>query len=290
MNFPYINKIYSNQAIISFLIEALYSKIPNINVTVNGPAPFTGNYSYVYTIQINNFSNPTLGNNTEGFTTEFLYNRNPDILIDFQNAPIPLSENAFEINDNSKLFITNYNNLYTGHLTSMTSMFRNYSGIIDVSTILNNWDLSNVTVVAYTFMNNSLLNASFEDFDISNISNMAGFLDNTGLSTENYTKTLISWNNQPNKQSNVLVGVEGLTYDLSGAYARQILIDDYGWTFFGDNGPSIPEPEPTPPLPQNNCVCRPTPIPLLLNSHHNHKQVSSYTRVSQRLKYNRNLR
>jgi hypothetical protein len=81
-----------------------------------------------------------------------------------------------------------------------------------------------------------------------------------------------------------LVGVWGLTYDLPGAYVRQSLIDEYGWSFNGDSGPAIPDPE------QPQCVCKRPSMPLLINSHYNHKQLSTTKRVANRLKYNRNLR
>ncbi|MBU2902895.1 BspA family leucine-rich repeat surface protein [Maribacter dokdonensis] len=68
-------------------------------------------------------------------------------------------------------------------------------------------------------------------------SNMAGMLVNSGMSNENYEKTLIGWSTQSNSL-NVVLDAPGNTFCISEE-ARQTLIDDFGWSI-NDGGENCP--------------------------------------------------
>jgi hypothetical protein len=280
MSIANINIIKSNILFDPIKISSLYQNIPDISLNINT----SGTNPYTYTITINNYSQPLLGYDLSGFTIEPIYNdinnSSVNIIIDFFNMDIPISKNAFDLPINNNVIIENYPFLYTNHLTSTENLFRNLIKMDISINIINNWNLSNVTNVNNMFNNNILLNQSFEDFDISNITTMVGFLDNTSLSIQNYNKTLAGWYNQENKNYDVVVGVKNLKYDNNGKVYRDLLVSNYRWSFIGDIGP----PEPF--------VCNryAKGIPLLFNSHNNFKQQSSRMRLAQRLKYNKNLR
>jgi hypothetical protein len=288
MSFPplRINTITSNISINPTKIEALYSNIPDISININISEV---NDLFTHTITINNFTNPSSNYDLSGFSLQQIYNdissnsNSNFFIIDFFFDFIPISKNAFNLPVNNNVTIQNYNNLYTSHLSSTEDLFRNITSMEISMNIINNWDLSNVSNVNNMFNNNILLNQSLEDFDISNITTMVGFLDDTALSIENYNATLEGWYNQLYKQNNVVVGVKGLTYDETGKLYRSLLINEYGWTFIGDIGPEEPEQ-------QDICVRHIPGLPLFYNSHTNIKQQSSRMRLAQRLRYNRNFR
>ena len=121
-----------------------------------------------------------------------------------------------------------------------TSNVTDMSGVFWVNTIFNhnvgNWNTSNVTTV-YKMFDNNKMNHSLAGWDISNITNFGGFMTNsTGLSTENYDATLISWASQT-PQPNVNIAFRS-TYSYEAAAARQTLIDTYGWTIT-DGGQAV---------------------------------------------------
>jgi len=66
-------------------------------------------------------------------------------------------------------------------------------------------------------------------------------LHNAGLSTSNYSDTLIGWAAQT-PESGVSLGASGLMYDQSAVSARGVLTSTYSWVITGDTL------DPTPPI------------------------------------------
>ena len=67
---------------------------------------------------------------------------------------------------------------------------------------------------------------------------MTNMLNGSGLSTSNYDATLNGWYEQAlttGVQTDVNLGAYGLTYSDNAAFARNSLINDYGWTIDYDN-------------------------------------------------------
>jgi hypothetical protein len=62
--------------------------------------------------------------------------------------------------------------------------------------------------------------------------------DGSGLSTDNYTATLIGWAGLgATIPQDVGLGAEDITYGSSAAAARTTLVDDHGW-IISDGGPA----------------------------------------------------
>ncbi|MCG8578326.1 MAG: DUF285 domain-containing protein, partial [Bacteroidales bacterium] len=102
-------------------------------------------------------------------------------------------------------------------------------------------DLSEVTSLEECFLYCSSLNASFNNWDVSNVSYMTDMFNHTAMSTQNYDNLLISWSAQDLK-SNVNLGASGLSY-CGASEARETLISKYGWAI-NDNGLESEAPVP----------------------------------------------
>ena len=94
-------------------------------------------------------------------------------------------------------------------------------------------DLSGVTDLSSMFEGAISFNQDLSSWDISSINNMANMLDNSGLSTENYDKTLLGWADQP-IQTGVNLGSAGLQY-CHAEVARNHLITISSWNIAGDS-------------------------------------------------------
>ncbi len=109
---------------------------------------------------------------------------------------------------------------------------------------ISNWDVSNV-IYTYDngawrgpFDNASSFNQSLATWDISKMIDMTDFFNGSGLSAANYDATLEGWARldpgETQIPTSLNLGATGLEF-CEGADARQRLIDDYGWTFTGDD-------------------------------------------------------
>jgi surface protein len=67
------------------------------------------------------------------------------------------------------------------------------------------------------------------DWDVSNVANMAGLLQDAGLSTENYDALLIGWASQALQSDFYFDGGSSQYSAGAAAAARQTLIDTFGW-------------------------------------------------------------
>ena len=72
-------------------------------------------------------------------------------------------------------------------------------------------------------------NQDLSSWDVSNVVRMISMFNNSGLSNENYDKTLIGWSQLPSLQNDVILDAPDNQYCLSDE-ARQSIIDTYGWT------------------------------------------------------------
>jgi DNA-binding beta-propeller fold protein YncE len=140
----------------------------------------------------------------------------------------------------------------TGSAVQMNGMFKNNQFF---NSDLSGWDVSNVEGFEEMFLNAKAFNSDIsgwqtgsalsmeamfqnaESFDqnlggwsVGGVTRMENMLNNSGLSVENYDKTLIGWNAQ-SVQPDVNLYANGLQYCRGeGADARQSLIDNNMWT------------------------------------------------------------
>jgi surface protein len=119
-------------------------------------------------------------------------------------------------------------------VSSVTNMGSMFNGASSFNADISGWDVSNVDNMGYMFENASSFNQNLGGWQIyqSGVYNM---LENCGLSVTNYDNTLLGWESQtPNFSGYYSIGATGLDY-CDGQAARQNMIDNYGWTFNGDN-------------------------------------------------------
>jgi len=113
-------------------------------------------------------------------------------------------------------------------VTNMRAMFFNCP---EFNSDISSWDVSKVQYMRDMLANCIHFDQNLGDWELTNIIDMVDFINNTGLSVNNYDNTLIAWNNQG--LSNLQLGdAFGLLY-CNGKNARSNLLDN-GWEISGD--------------------------------------------------------
>ncbi len=129
----------------------------------------------------------------------------------------------------SNVFNSDLSNWDVSNVTTMYAMFTDAPNF---NSDLSNWNVSNVTNMDFMFSNANSFDSDLGNWNISNVTSMVAMLNNSGLSTSNYDRTLIGWGAQT-VQSNVNLGATGLDYCTS-YYLRYDLINNMGWNITGD--------------------------------------------------------
>ena len=128
--------------------------------------------------------------------------------------------------------------VYLTNVTYWDSSFTSFSGAFNGCNHLLSVPSTlpvNVTNVSYMFQGASLFNQNLSTWNIGNITDASGMLNNCALSITNYNNLLNGWSAQTVKPG-VVLGAVGLTYDASGAVGRSVLTSSpNNWTIF-DNG------------------------------------------------------
>lgn len=126
----------------------------------------------------------------------------------------------------------------TSNVVDMSTMF---ADAISFNQPIRTWDTSSVLDMYSMFTRAAAFNQNLGNWNIAQVMTMASMLDGTGLSTNNYSTTLIGWAAQ-HPQTNVALGADGLVYDQSAVAARAALISSYIWSISGDTLGSTPDP------------------------------------------------
>ena len=98
---------------------------------------------------------------------------------------------------------------------------------------IGNWDMSSATNMNRMLYYTLKFDQNLERWNFPNVSDLEYFLEDSNMSIDNYTQTLLAWNANPNLRDDVYLGVGKLKYCGLGAAARDGLIER-GWTFNGD--------------------------------------------------------
>ncbi len=127
-----------------------------------------------------------------------------------------------------------------GNVTQFYDMFNNARAFNqDVSS----WDVSNSTRFERMFSAAGSFDQNLGDWDITGANAMTAMLDNSNLSIDNYTATLIGWAAQEVRRG-TSIGAQGLVYCNAGQEARDILTGgDNVWRITGDARADICPPE-----------------------------------------------
>ncbi|MCE7053620.1 BspA family leucine-rich repeat surface protein [Algoriphagus sp. AGSA1] len=117
-------------------------------------------------------------------------------------------------------------------VSMVVNMSQIFKGASSFNQPIGKWNTGKVEYLYGAFENAVSFDKSLADWDISKVTKMDRIFNGSGMSQANYDATLIGWAAQE-VQRNVTVGADGLTF-CEGKAARQKLIDEYGWTFVGD--------------------------------------------------------
>lgn len=134
-----------------------------------------------------------------------------------------LSPNATDLQSsfyNCPNFSQNFDNWDVSNVESFWGLFLQ-SGM---QGSVKNWELNNTNVLDYIF-SNTPFTGSLASWDVTGVtdSNFYKMFENSGMTTENYDATLISWNQQGLSGKTIYFG--NSQYSVAGAAARQALID-----------------------------------------------------------------
>ncbi len=121
---------------------------------------------------------------------------------------------------NATSFNQNINNWDVSLVTDMAGTFE---GATSYNQPLNNWNVGDVTTFGNMFFGASSFDQSLGDWDMGNASSIGFMLFNSGLSTTNYSNTLIGWATQSGSLQNGVSMNANLNYNNAGQTARNIL-------------------------------------------------------------------
>jgi surface protein len=214
-----------------------------------------------------------------GTTIQHFNNRNfesvsTDFIIEAQDTPIIATWDRFLFNDINRwvgnismkdwdvsmVLGNRFENTFTGSVrfnspltnwdvSGATSMLSMFSGCSSFNQDLSMWDVSSVTNFATIFFNASSFNQNLGAWQLnSGLTTMSQIFRNSGMSTANYTDTIVAWANQvfnnTGTPSSVNMATQtGRTFDTSrsgganfanAGAARTYLISTALWTISGD--------------------------------------------------------
>ena len=128
-------------------------------------------------------------------------------------------------------FDGNLGNWDIENITSVSSMFQ--GAISFTGEGLQNWDTQNITSMAKAFSGSTQFNVNLGSWNIEKLLSANFAFDNSGMSLENYSATLVGWADGEGEVPNdVTLGAEGehVCANSDAEDAHKTLIEDNGWT------------------------------------------------------------
>ena len=120
----------------------------------------------------------------------------------------------------------------TSKVTNMSQMFREATSF---NQDIGNWDTSKVTNMSQMLRDATSFNQSLGNWILHPNVNFSSMLNSIGMDCDHYSATLIGWQvNNPTVTGRVL-NAGGLQYGTIAESARNILINDQGWSISGDS-------------------------------------------------------
>lgn len=113
-------------------------------------------------------------------------------------------------------------------ITNINGMFKYCDSITQINN-LENWKTDSVQQMESVFLSAFNFNQNLGSWNVSGVTSMYQILKNTGLSSQNYSDTLIGWSSLPILQSGVSLGANNLKYQNIATTARNVLTNTYLW-------------------------------------------------------------
>ena len=113
-------------------------------------------------------------------------------------------------------------------LSSVTDMSNMFKDAIRFNGDLSGWDVSNITNMDSMFLNAETFNGDLSGWDVSSVTTFKGFLVESGFSTLNYDKLLISWSSLE-LQEGVTFDAGNILYRSSAKDARNSIVTIRKW-------------------------------------------------------------
>lgn len=155
----------------------------------------------------------------------WMFRRADDFNQDIGNWDVSEVESTSNMFWNADAFDQDIGGWDTGNIRFMDSMF---AGAESFNQDISDWDLSSIIGSISNLLNGAeSFNQNLGDLNIEDLSSLSGMLSETGLSPDNYDKTLMGWSEQ-NVEDEVTLGAVGLHYCEAGD-ERQFLIDEFDW-------------------------------------------------------------
>ncbi|MBA4744300.1 MAG: BspA family leucine-rich repeat surface protein [Muricauda sp.] len=96
----------------------------------------------------------------------------------------------------------------TGNVTDMKRMFRAAESF---NSDIGGWNVSKVEDMSEMFLNAHSFNQNIGAWDIAGVEDMTGIFNDSGMSPERFSDTMIGWASNPNLQPYIPVGIEGMS-------------------------------------------------------------------------------
>lgn len=129
-------------------------------------------------------------------------------------------------------FNQNIGSWNTGNVTDMSGMF-------DEATVFNqnigSWATSKVKDMSSMFFGAGAFNQNIGNWDLLSLTYANNFLNYSGLSCDNYNKTIIGWANNANTPNSITLGSRNLVYSTAQAVDARSTLMNKGWSFNGDS-------------------------------------------------------
>ena len=152
------------------------------------------------------------------------------------NQPIG-SWNTSNLKTTRMMFInaTSFNQpLNTWNTASLEDTWQMFGGASSFNQPLNLWNTSQLKTANFMFMFATSFDQDLGDWNLPNLTGANAIFNNTGMSCENYSKTLRGWANNQNTANNINISpVTNLIYSPMVVADRNLLIGK-GWTINGD--------------------------------------------------------
>jgi surface protein len=133
----------------------------------------------------------------------------------------------------AKSFNQNIGGWNTSNVTKMTSMF---PGATAFNQNLGSWDTSKVTNMDTMFLEATAFNQNIGDWNLKSLIGASYILYSSGLSCDNYNKTLIGWANKINTPNNIDLGnLSPLVYSSTQAITARNTLISKSWIISGDS-------------------------------------------------------